>query len=151
MIQQKQRLHRSSDERLLFGVAGGQAEFFDVDPVLVRLGWILLTLATLGIAALAYIVLAVITPKSMQPESLEEETVNDCSSDISESAADASVSEASSKWYTARNVFGAGLIVIGAIILLQNLGLFGAIRWDIVWPVAVVALGLVVLLPSIRR
>ena len=83
MIQQGQRLHRSREDRLLFGVAGGMGEYFDVDPVLVRLGWILLTLATTGIAALAYIVLAVIIPKSRQPESREVETVNDNSSDQS--------------------------------------------------------------------
>ena len=64
MIQQEQRLHRSREDRLLFGVAGGLAEYFDVDPVLVRLGWVLLILATVGIAALAYIVLAAIMPNS---------------------------------------------------------------------------------------
>lgn len=151
MIQQRQRLHRSRDDRLLFGVAGGLAEFFDVDPVLVRMGWILLTLATVGLAVLAYIVMAVITPKSRQLISREAETVNDSSNDISDSASDASLAESPSKWYTARNVFGVGLIVVGTIILLQNLDVFGSIRWDIVWPAAIVALGAIVLLPSIRR
>lgn len=151
MIQQRQRLHRSRDDRLLFGVAGGLAEFFDVDPVLVRMGWILLTLATVGLAALAYVVLAVITPKSRQPISREAETVNDSSNDISDSAADASLAEGPSKWYTARNVFGVGLILVGTIILLGNMGVFDSVRWDIVWPVAIVVLGVTILLPSIRR
>ena len=85
MVQRKQRLHRSRDDRLLFGVAGGLAEFLDVDPVLVRVGWILLTLATVGVAVLAYIVLAVITPNGRQPVSREVGKVNDSSSDISDS------------------------------------------------------------------
>ena len=151
MIQRGQRLHRSRDERLLFGVAGGQAEYLDVDPVLVRMGWVLLILATAGIAALAYIVLAVITPKSRQPVSREVETVNDSSSDISDRAVEPATAEGSSKRHMARNVFGVGLIAVGSLILLQNLGVLGSIRWDIVWPVAVVALGVTVLLPSIRR
>lgn len=151
MIQQEQRLHRSREDRLLFGVAGGQAEYLDVDPVLVRLGWVLLILATVGIAALAYIVLAAITPNSRQPVSKEAKTVNDSSSDISERAVEPGPAEGSSRRQTARNVFGVGLIAVGTILLLQNLELFGSVRWDIVWPVALVVLGVIVLLPSIRR
>jgi phage shock protein C len=34
------RLHRSRTQRMLGGVAGGLAEYFDVDPTIVRLGLI---------------------------------------------------------------------------------------------------------------
>lgn len=151
MIQQGQRLYRSRGDRLLFGVAGGQAEYLDVDPVLVRMAWVLLILATVGIAVLAYFVLAIITPKRMQPVPEEAGTVNDSSSEISDSAVEPNPAQGSQKRHLARNIFGGGLIAVGTIILLQNLGLLGSIRWDIVWPVAVVALGVAVLLPSIRR
>ena len=151
MIQHGQRLYRSRGDRLLFGVAGGQAEYLDVDPVLVRIGWVLLILATAGIAVLAYIVLAVITPKNVQLVTEEAGTVNGSSAKTADSAVEADQTNGPSKRNTARNVFGAGLIVVGSILLLQNLGVFGSIRWDIVWPVAVVALGVTVLLPSIRR
>ena len=67
MAQQAQKLRRSRDNRFLFGVAGGLAEYFDVDPVLVRTGWVLLTMATVGVAALLYIVLASIIPSNPQP------------------------------------------------------------------------------------
>ena len=77
--------------------------------------------------------------------------MNDSSSDVSDRVVEHCPAEGSSKRHTTRNVFGVGLIAIGAIILLQNLGLFGSIRWDIVWPVALVVLGATVLLPSIRR
>ena len=33
----EKRLYRSRKERMLFGVCGGVAEYFDVDPTLVRL------------------------------------------------------------------------------------------------------------------
>ena len=151
MIQQGQRLYRCRGDRLLLGVAGGQAEYLDVDPVLVRLGWVLLILATAGIAVLAYIVLAVITPKNAQLVTEEAGTVNDSSTETADSAVATDQTNGPSKRHTVRNVFGVGLIVVGSILLLQNLGVFGSIRWDIVWPVAVVALGVTVLLPSIRR
>ena len=50
---------------------------------------------------------------------------------------------------TRRNVFGVGLIVVGMIILLQQLDLIGRIRWDIVWPVGIILIGMTILLPSI--
>ena len=49
----------------------------------------------------------------------------------------------------ARNTLGIGLIVVGAIILLHQLDVIGAIRWDIVWPVSIVILGIIILRPNI--
>ena len=150
MVQQTHRLHKSRDDRFLFGVAGGIAEYFDVDPVLVRVGWVLLTVATGGIGLLVYIVLAIVTPESRHQVS-RTETISDDSSEQSESAVDVDTDKRPSRRHTARNVLAVGLIVVGMIILLNNLGVFGSIRWDIVWPVAIVVLGLTILVPSIKR
>lgn len=137
MVQQAQHLHRSRDNRLLFGVAGGLGEYFDVDPVLIRMGWILLTVATVGIALPFYIVLAIVTPNNKQPASEVIPGEDDMNEDP---AANRNV---------ARNVLGIGLIAIGAIILLHQLDVIGAIRWDIVWPVGIVVLGIIILRPNI--
>lgn len=144
MVQQARRLHRSQDDRFLFGVAGGLADYFEVEPVLVRVGWILLTIATAGIAALAYIVMAIFTPYSGHRET---EPSRDRRDGVVESAPDNSPS----KRHILRNILGVGLIIAGMIILLQNLGVFGSIPWSIVWPVAISLLGVAILLPSIRR
>jgi phage shock protein PspC (stress-responsive transcriptional regulator) len=59
--QPRKRLLRSRDDRILAGVAGGIANYLDVDPTLVRVGFVAATLfGGLGIAA--YLVLAVVTP-----------------------------------------------------------------------------------------
>ncbi len=58
----RRRLYRSKDERMLFGVCGGFATYFDMDPTLVRLVFVLLTLAT-GIGLIVYLAMAVITPR----------------------------------------------------------------------------------------
>ncbi|HEX2435983.1 MAG TPA: PspC domain-containing protein, partial [Solirubrobacterales bacterium] len=59
--QPKKRLLRSRDDRILAGVAGGIANYLDVDPTLVRVGFVATALfGGLGIAA--YLVLAVVTP-----------------------------------------------------------------------------------------
>ena len=141
MVRQAQRLHRSRDNRLLFGVAGGLAEYFDVDPVLIRMGWILLTVATVGIALLFYIALAIITPKNRQPAA----GVIPGEDDMDEEPTSGKMANRN----VARNTLGIGLVVVGAIILLHQLDMIGAIRWDIVWPVGIVVLGIIILRPNI--
>jgi phage shock protein PspC (stress-responsive transcriptional regulator) len=57
----RKRLLRSRDDRVLAGVAGGIARYLDLDPTLVRVGFVAAALfGGLGIAA--YAVLAVVTP-----------------------------------------------------------------------------------------
>lgn len=41
--------------------------------------------------------------------------------------------------------FGALLVILGAIFLLQNLGLLPEESWSVVWPVFIIALGISVL------
>ena len=47
------RLYRSRD-RMLAGVAGGMAEYMDIDPTVVRILWILVGIASAGFALLVY-------------------------------------------------------------------------------------------------
>lgn len=44
----KKRLYKSNTEKMINGVCGGWQEYFEVDPTLVRLGWVFLTFATGG-------------------------------------------------------------------------------------------------------
>ena len=55
------RLRRSSSDRMLGGVAGGLGRYFDVDPVLFRIGFVVLLFAG-GAGLLAYLGLWLITP-----------------------------------------------------------------------------------------
>ena len=57
------RLYRSLDDRVIAGVAGGMAEMWDLDPSLVRLGWVVLTPLTAGFTILLYVVLALVVPE----------------------------------------------------------------------------------------
>ena len=56
------RLYKSADNKLLAGVCGGVAEYFGIDPTLVRLGWVLFC-AMGGSGILAYIVAAIVIPE----------------------------------------------------------------------------------------
>ena len=56
------RLYRCRHDRRLAGVSSGLAEFFDLDPTLVRLLWFLSIFFTGGLSILLYIGLAFIVP-----------------------------------------------------------------------------------------
>lgn len=55
------RLYKSNENKMVCGVCGGIAEFFDIDPTLVRLGWVLFC-ALGGSGILAYIIAAIVIP-----------------------------------------------------------------------------------------
>jgi phage shock protein C len=66
------RLYRSADDRWIAGVAAGVADYFDVDPILVRIIWLIAIPFSAGFVILAYIIMAVVVPQDsgeMPPQS----------------------------------------------------------------------------------
>ena len=57
----KKRLYKSSTDKKVCGVCGGIANYFDVDPTVIRLIWVIFTLAG-GSGLIAYIIAAIIMP-----------------------------------------------------------------------------------------
>ena len=58
---QPKRLYRSKSNKVIAGVCGGIGEYFNVDPVIVRLLWVLLVLGY-GFGILAYLIAWLIIP-----------------------------------------------------------------------------------------
>jgi phage shock protein C len=59
---ENKKLYRSSTNYKLAGVCGGIGEYFNIDPTLIRLGWILFSVMG-GAGVLAYIIAALVMPK----------------------------------------------------------------------------------------
>ena len=55
------RLQRSRTEKMMAGVCGGLGEYFDVDPTIIRLLWVVVTFMG-GAGVLAYLILWVVVP-----------------------------------------------------------------------------------------
>lgn len=123
----RHRLYRSRRDRMLAGVAGGLAHYFGIDPVLVRLGFVLLTVTT-GAGLPAYIILAIVTPEypaeSTEPESAALGLDPD----------------------RGRQFGGYFLLVLGLVFLAANFGWFNFIHWGRIWPVFLVLAGIFLLL-----
>lgn len=71
MSEERKRLYRSRSERMLAGVCGGIGVYFDIDPTVIRLLFVLFALV-IGGGVLLYIILLIIVP--LEPE-VPEQTV----------------------------------------------------------------------------
>ncbi len=142
MTTNTKKLRKSKEDSMLFGVAGGMSEYFDVDSTLIRIAWIVFILASAGTALLAYIVLAIIMPKQESAAAQTSRAVRDNIEDSPEDAAEPAAQGSERRWRTARrDLFGIALIAAGVVLLLSNLSIFSWWRWDVFWPLAIIAIG----------
>lgn len=60
----EKRLYKSNTNKMLAGVLGGIGEYFDLDPTLIRVGYLLLSFFSAGFPGLLlYIILAAVMPR----------------------------------------------------------------------------------------
>ena len=67
----QKKLYRSKSNRMLVGVCGGVAEYFNIDPTVVRVIWALIGFSGTGI--IAYLVAALIIPEKPDGEIVDAE------------------------------------------------------------------------------
>lgn len=59
------KLTRSKTNKKLLGVCGGFAEYFEIDPTIVRLVWVFLVVCA-GTGLLAYFIAALVMPEAAE-------------------------------------------------------------------------------------
>jgi phage shock protein C len=144
-------LYRSRTNSVFGGVCGGLGTYLKLDPVLVRLVFIILALAD-GIGLLIYLVLWLITPLEGQTETSDlPEIARTNVDEITQRAR--TVGEDVHRTVATANpqagiVIGVILIGLGVIFLLQNLNLAWLwwLDFDVLWPSALIIVGVVLLL-----
>ncbi|AKB56043.1 Stress-responsive transcriptional regulator [Methanosarcina barkeri 227] len=58
-------MYRSKKNRIIAGVCGGLGEYFKVDPTLIRLLWLLISIVGTGSGLVAYIIAWIIIPEEL--------------------------------------------------------------------------------------
>jgi phage shock protein C len=161
------RLYRSVRDRRIGGVAAGTAEYFDIDPSIARVLWILLAIFTGGAFLIAYLVMWAIVPE----EPWDPDTIVGTASVPGEApsadgpagasaagapAAGGSVpppswtpSSVSSSGPSGRVILGAILILIGGWALAREF--IPGFNWGLLWPIGLVVIGVIILLAAVRR
>ena len=144
-------LTRDPGRAVLGGVGSGFGRYLDVDPVLVRLAFVVLCFAN-GLGVLLYLASWALIPK----EGVAAAGVQGAfagARDAAEEAARA-IGRSAEDAGGARLVIGYGLIVLGAVLLLHNLDW---IRWpswarvQVLWPLILVGMGAGLVHRSIRK
>ena len=69
------RLTRPKEGRILGGVCAGIGQYFDTDPVVIRIVWVILTLLSLGTGIIAYIIAWIIIPEEEEPKPEEPKVI----------------------------------------------------------------------------
>ena len=115
------RLRRSAGDRVLLGVAGGIGERIGVDPLVVRLGFVLLTLAG-GVGVLCYLVGVMVSVEPAEPVDAEQPVARPADG---------------------RRAISLVLLLAGVLLLLRELDLW--LGDDVVVPAALAVFGSIVL------
>ena len=156
------RLYRSRSDRMICGVCGGLAKYFDIDPTIVRIIAVLLVFAN-GLGILTYIIMAIVvpqegskvaTPKEAVEENIEDlkETAGKLGREIRSTLTEEKVeSEAVDKVRRRRGIVGIILIVLGIFLLAGSFNLFWWFHWGNLWPLILVAVGLLIIFSTRRR
>jgi len=148
------RLTRSRTDRVVGGVCGGLGAYLKVDPLLVRLFFVLLALGD-GIGVLLYLLLWILVPAEGAAPAGVEETIRAGADEIAGRAQELGQNlqqAVTERPGTTATAVGAALILLGMIFLLRNLD-FVWLRWfdwDQLWPLVLIAAGTALLWRRMR-
>ena len=135
---EKRKLYRSSEDRILAGVAGGLGEYFEVDATIIRVVFIALTFAG-GMGFILYILGWILIPTTGEKATSRENVGQRV-----EAMADELRSSLKEKNLSPRRNSSTGawvLIVLGIIFLLNNIGFPAAEFIGRLWPVIFIIIG----------
>ena len=150
------KLYRSTTDKMLGGVAGGLAEYFDIDSTLIRVLFIVIVFLGGG-GIIAYIILWIVVPqkpyeipKSFQQSPTGESGKTDFHQSTTEDQSfvvnNSGVASLESKTNNKQMWIAIVLIVIGGLLLLDNL--FPGFNFDHYWPIILIGIGIGLLLKA---
>jgi len=134
----KKKLYRSSGNRMIAGVCGGIGEYFDVDPVLVRVIFLLLTLMG-GSGVFFYVFCWIIIPMEGKAEDRQDKA-RDFANELKERAEEF-VGGVRKKQHNLlrKNILGILIIFLGFILLFNKITPF--LSWDLFLLIIVILIG----------
>jgi phage shock protein C len=164
---ESKRLYRSLTDRKFAGVAGGLAEYFIMDPLLIRLAFVILTLAGGG-GVLIYIVLWIVTPENPvrtattvnQPDQHFQQPSpgpSDFTSEATNFTSDAAKTDTSQATPVPQTrernkgslIGGLVLITLGALFLADEL--IPQVNFGDLWPVILIVIGVGLLINAVTK
>ena len=134
----QERLTRSSTDKMVAGVCGGLADYLEIDPVLVRLAFIVLLFAS-GIGFLIYLILWIVMPEGGKRAIADSEVIQKNLNEFGESV------QSGARQLGKPATLGLFLILLGVYFLLSEIGLFNWLSGAIFWPLMIIGIGVFML------
>jgi phage shock protein C len=151
----KSRLTRSRSDRMIGGVCGGLGAYLRIDPTIVRLLFVLMALGS-GAGVFIYFVLWFVLPSEEAGEAVSLDANIRASAGEMADRARSLGSDLSSQDAESRRrglmVVGGGLILVGAVVFLNNLNIpwLSWLKVDLLWPLVLVAAGVLVIVRYLK-
>ena len=157
------KLHRSQTDKIIAGIAGGLGEHFEVDPTIVRLIFVLITVLG-GSGVLLYLILWVLIPKDPEGKMvIDKDRVKEVAEEIKgkaesfgkgikEEFGKEDIQKPAEKSNKSGGLFGWILIIAGILFLINIFHPF-SFRYYIFrfWPAGLILLGMVLIFRSNRK
>ncbi len=141
------KLYRSVSNRMIGGVCGGLGAYVNIDPIFIRILFILLLFGS-DFGFILYLLLWILIPEEGKDYGFKDGSFNDRVKSMGND-----VQKAVTQPHPQSGlILGAGLIIIGGILFLDRLN-FSWLNWmdfDILWPLILITGGIVLLI-RIRR
>lgn len=147
MSQTKARpgLHRSEVNKVIAGVCGGLGEYLDIDPTLIRVIFILLTVFG-GSGILLYLILWLIIPLGKDTTGVSGGRFKEGTDRFRERAREVAQDiRIGGKGQNQADIWGWVILIFGIALLFNNFGFFTFFSLRDFWPVILIATGLLIL------
>ena len=138
----KKKWYRSRKDKMIGGVCGGIGEYFDIDPTLIRILFVVGLFMAAGF--LAYIVLWIVVPE--EPVIPETTSATGATAEQKSDAENARPETKPNEPGPRRNrsgIFGGVLVILGVLLLIDNFVTFHAF-----WPLVLILIGVGILLKT---
>ena len=137
------KLYRSVSNRMVGGVCGGLGGYLNIDPIFIRLLFVLIFFGT-DFGFILYVILWILIPEEGKDYGFKDDSFSDRVKSMGND-----VQQAVTQPHPQSGlILGAGLIIIGGILFLDRLN-FSWLSWmefDILWPLILIAGGIVLLI-----
>lgn len=133
----KKYLFRSDSNKIIAGVCAGIAEYFDFDPIIVRISLVAITLLG-GSGVLIYIILWIVMPTKSMVGKNSEDNIRDNVEEIKTRARKIAGKDR-------KIILGLVLLILGFSFLMSNFGIIHPWYFSKLWPLIIIALGIAML------
>lgn len=145
------RLTRSQADCMIGGVCGGLGKYFKIDATLIRLAFVLLTLAG-GSGVLVYFILWIVIPREDLADSAQAMNSEEFSrrANLMGQEMQQIVSQPNTRTV---KFIGIALVVLGIVYLIQNLHIPWLVWFNdrLLWPILIIAVGALLLARAFKR